>query len=427
MVQTGFFAGEHRAAAQIRALRKLQHICSSMVDQALINRHLRLALHTVPTKVRLSLASGRAVNVLKLPLWLVNPEERGPGHHVGCSSGPRQVPERQTSWPRPRYGFITAGSGLSSTKPDLIVIKLTAGHVLERRRQCLSTVAPLAKYSKVYCSAPTHVAVDNFCARMERICRQVTDRHNAAAKAEAQLPRKLIIRAYKMPDELSPAVMSVKDQDAEGNFMNRHGHDGKISPLEFLKTSGWPVYRLRVQLRMAKDLFGMCHREVYPDVPFEYGPNGDIDLPQHSPGRVLETMMCAKFPDLAPAPPGTLQPCFVHCKGSICHIDPDTKSKKSPDQVKVALDLLVDLVDATAMVVITPYKANKEASGVFASAPSTHRSPAPPPLQPSTHFRARRPTLSASSLERPRPWGPALPMTYSGSTSYYPASDAGCC
>ncbi|KAF4511827.1 hypothetical protein G6O67_001035 [Ophiocordyceps sinensis] len=140
--------------------------------------------------------------------------------------------------------------------------------------------------------------------------------------------------------QLPPAVMTIKEFDAERNFLNRFGEDGGISPLAYLKTSGWPVYRLRTQLRMARGLFDLCHQEVYADVPFTYGPGSDISLPQHESGRVLEAFFGRTFPGvLRPSPAGTLQPIFVHCPGSRCIVDQVTGSKQSVDQVKIALDM----------------------------------------------------------------------------------------
>lgn len=165
--------------------------------------------------------------------------------------------------------------------------------------------------------------------------------------------------------QLSPALMTSKEKDGSGNYINRHAPDGKISPLLFFKSTGWPVYRLRVQLRMAKDLFAVCHKEVYSDLPAIYGPGGDINLPHHAIGLKFEAFLRARFNGLAAPPAGTLMPAFIHCEGSFCFKDPTTLSKKNPDQVKIALDLVKDFVTATAVdagriVVMSPYKAMVE-------------------------------------------------------------------
>jgi hypothetical protein len=164
--------------------------------------------------------------------------------------------------------------------------------------------------------------------------------------------------------QLSPVVMTIKEKDAEGNFVNRFARDGKISPLQFFKASGWPVFRLRVQLRMAQDLFCLSHKEAYPDVPFTYGKQCDIDHPVHKIGRDLEQYVTTRY-GVKPSPQGTLREVFVHCEGSRCFVDQVTRSKKNPDQVRLALGFLCDFVTATKadpakIIVIAPYKANVE-------------------------------------------------------------------
>lgn len=89
-----------------------------------------------------------------------------------------------------------------------------------------------------------------------------------------------------------------------------------------------------------------------------------VTLPAHKPGQDIEEFFRAKFPDeLAPAPKGKLYPIFVHCQGSRVFVDQQTLSKRCPDQVKIALDLLAEAVkakkiDPARAVCIAPYKAN---------------------------------------------------------------------
>lgn len=66
---------------------------------------------------------------------------------------------------------------------------------------------------------------------------------------------------------------------------------------------------------------------------------------------------------MAPAPKGKLYPIFVHCQGSRVFVDQQTLSKRCPDQVKIALDLLAEAVktkkiDPARAVCLAPYKAN---------------------------------------------------------------------
>ncbi|KAF5670263.1 DNA helicase [Fusarium circinatum] len=165
------------------------------------------------------------------------------------------------------------------------------------------------------------------------------------------------------PRQLTPTVMTTNEEDAAGNPLNRFAEDGLLSPLAFFVATGIPVYRLKTQLRMADGMFDMISRIIYPDVPFKYGAGSQVSLPAHKIGRDVENFFRGKFSELSPAPSGKLLPIFVHCKGSRVFVDKRTMSKRSPDQVKIALDLLAQLVKATKIdpsriVCIAPYKAN---------------------------------------------------------------------
>lgn len=163
--------------------------------------------------------------------------------------------------------------------------------------------------------------------------------------------------------QLPPTVMTMEDRDSEGNHRNRQGADGTMSALEFFRASGWPIYRLRTQLRMAKGLFDTCHREVYSDVPFSYGTQSA--LVNHASGVNLERYLKTRFPRLTGAAAGTLSEVFVHCEGTQTIVDPVTHSKRNPDQVANALDFLTDMVktariNAADIAIISPYAANVE-------------------------------------------------------------------
>ncbi|RSM00400.1 hypothetical protein CEP52_009150 [Fusarium oligoseptatum] len=165
--------------------------------------------------------------------------------------------------------------------------------------------------------------------------------------------------------QLPPAVMALDEKDSQGNAINRLGRDAKISPLKFFQGLGMPVYRLQTQLRMAHGLFDLSKRFVYPDVDCTYGPGCSIELDAHRIGRNLESFVLGKHPQLNAAPTGSLQPIFIHCSNSYCHVDPMTKSKSNRDQVVVALDFILDFISSTAgrvepsqITIITPYTAN---------------------------------------------------------------------
>lgn len=163
--------------------------------------------------------------------------------------------------------------------------------------------------------------------------------------------------------QLPPTVMTKEDRDSDGHHRNLQAQDGTMSALEFFRASGWPIYRLQTQLRMAKGLFDTCHREVYSDVPFLYGSQGA--LVNHASGVNPEKYLKGRCPRLTAAAAGTLSEVFIHCEGPQTIVDPVTHSKKNPDQVANALDFLTDMVKTTRIsaadiAIITPYAANVE-------------------------------------------------------------------
>ncbi|KAF7554912.1 hypothetical protein G7Z17_g2536 [Cylindrodendrum hubeiense] len=167
------------------------------------------------------------------------------------------------------------------------------------------------------------------------------------------------------PKQLPPTILTVTQKDILGNYLNRLPQDGKISPLEFFQAGGVPVYRLRTQLRMAEGLFDAVSAEIYPEVPFKYAPSCQVSLPQFAIGRALESYILAKYADVKPSPTGKLSPIFIHCEGYRVIVNEMTGSKKSHDQVRIALDVAVDFaetksVDPANFVIISPYTANVE-------------------------------------------------------------------
>ncbi|KAH0598380.1 hypothetical protein MHUMG1_03678 [Metarhizium humberi] len=163
--------------------------------------------------------------------------------------------------------------------------------------------------------------------------------------------------------QLPPTVMTKQERDGFGNSLNRFAGDGAISPIHHFKSMGWPIYRLRVLLRMAEGQFDLTYNEVYRDIPFTYGPGCAIDLPHHEIGRKLESYLCRKFPRIKPAPAGKLLPVFVHCEGSQSSQDEFSGSTRNPGQVTLGLKILVNFIKSSGarpqnMVIISPYLAN---------------------------------------------------------------------
>ncbi|KAL5083608.1 hypothetical protein Trisim1_001302 [Trichoderma cf. simile WF8] len=167
------------------------------------------------------------------------------------------------------------------------------------------------------------------------------------------------------PKQLPPAVLTTNDEDDGGNFLNRFAKSGDISPLLLFQANGIPVYRLTTQLRMGNGLFDMVSRIIYQGVLHVYATNCNVATASFDSGRALENYIQEKYPTGTPSPEGKLLPVFIHTPGARVHTDDTTGSKKSVDQVTIALDFMVDLVkskkiDPSKLVVISPYAANVE-------------------------------------------------------------------
>ncbi|CAH0054164.1 unnamed protein product [Clonostachys solani] len=152
-----------------------------------------------------------------------------------------------------------------------------------------------------------------------------------------------------------------------------------MSPLNFFKVTGVAVYVLRIQYRMADDLFGLCHRYMYSDVDCMYSDvdcmYSDVDcmyheacdpnLPKHQIGRTLEVFALSKLPGLKKYDDDKLRSIFVHCPGSRSIKARGRRSTLNPDQNRAALKFLVKFVrenkiDPSRIKLITPYRANRD-------------------------------------------------------------------
>ncbi|KAH6854035.1 P-loop containing nucleoside triphosphate hydrolase protein [Chaetomium sp. MPI-CAGE-AT-0009] len=166
------------------------------------------------------------------------------------------------------------------------------------------------------------------------------------------------------PCQLPPTVMTGQEKDLDGNFYNRVANNGGISPLTFLQASGLPVYRLRMQLRMAVGLFDWVAKELYSEVNFTYADHCAVNRHEFAAGHLCEKLIRSKFPTTSPSPPGKFLPFFVHCQGAQVYVDQRTGSKQCPKQVDVALDFALGLVKEGVkpgkITVLSPYAANVE-------------------------------------------------------------------
>ncbi|KAJ4246496.1 hypothetical protein NW757_009545 [Fusarium falciforme] len=167
--------------------------------------------------------------------------------------------------------------------------------------------------------------------------------------------------------QLPPAVITLDEKDGQGNAINRLGRDAKISPLE------WDA---------------AC----------------PIELETHRVGRDLEAFAFVKYPELNAPPTGSLQPIFIHCENSHCHIGPIKKSKGNRDQAIVALDFILDFVSSTSgrvhpsqIAIITPYAANVDVIEGIRKGPAYATLASTKPAKTISSFRAKRVKSSSPS------------------------------
>ncbi|CAG9982749.1 unnamed protein product [Clonostachys byssicola] len=165
--------------------------------------------------------------------------------------------------------------------------------------------------------------------------------------------------------QLQPFVRTTSQKDKDGRILNKQAADGDMSPLNFFKVTGVAVYVLRIQYRMADDLFGLCHRYMYSDIDFVYHEACNPNLPHHQIGRTLEAFAQSNLPGLKQYDDGKLRPIFIHCPGSRTMKAKGSGSKFNPAQNRVALKFLLKFVlenkiDPSRIKLITPYRANRD-------------------------------------------------------------------
>lgn len=230
----------------------------------------------------------------------------------------------------------------------------------------ISAMHAVLRSADVICATPAMSSLENITAWKKRSKGVAVD--EAAGIEDLSTIWTKGLPCLLAGDEYQPSTDFVSIPDVAGNDTQRVGDqplcpgpNGNVSPFMFFKATGWPIYRLQVQLRMARGLFDLCHGEVYNEIALAYGPKSDIGLAHHKIGRDLEAFLKDRFPSMSPAPDGSLQPVFVHCKDSFC----TRQTYESLDQVKIALDLACDFVrrqavDPRQIIIMSPHIANVE-------------------------------------------------------------------
>ncbi len=159
-----------------------------------------------------------------------------------------------------------------------------------------------------------------------------------------------------------PITLTIRERDEKG-FHNIYCHNGRISPLFSFQVMGWPVYTLKIQLRMARGLFDIVSGVLYGHSKVQYADSCDIHNIRYSPGVSFQQYMQGKFPSLKPPAEGKLAPIFLHCPDTVATVDNGRGSMRCAEQVSIALKLIRDMVEATTIspgqiTCLTPYTAN---------------------------------------------------------------------
>lgn len=73
-----------------------------------------------------------------------------------------------------------------------------------------------AKFGQILCSAPTHVAVDNFASRLDQITRSIAEEYNKGKKADdlSRLRHRFVLRVFSPSNELNALCGLLEKPDA---------------------------------------------------------------------------------------------------------------------------------------------------------------------------------------------------------------------
>uniref|UniRef100_A0A8H7TPL1 DNA2/NAM7 helicase-like C-terminal domain-containing protein n=1 Tax=Bionectria ochroleuca TaxID=29856 RepID=A0A8H7TPL1_BIOOC len=213
-------------------------------------------------------------------------------------------------------------------------------------------------------TGPKKLAAKNTPANQKASAKRSAAPKKNAAKPKTDAKKSAAARKTSSKQQKDPKT---------GKLYNRNAGDGSGSPPAFFKSTGWPVYRMLTQFRMAKGLFDICHCEMYSDIPFEYHTCCNVDLPHHAIGATMENFARQRFPELSPppcpfpfpSPAGQLAPIFAPCEGTVCYKDRKSASSINHSQAEIALNLLVSFVketktDPSQIGLISPYKATSD-------------------------------------------------------------------
>ncbi|KAL6407074.1 uncharacterized protein AUP68_09900 [Ilyonectria robusta] len=116
---------------------------------------------------------------------------------------------------------------LTTTRLGLAII--TAGPGFGKTTAlALATVGLATSRKNVFASAPTHVAADNFAARLDTVATRVTDRYNKRVRPHERRRRMLVVRVYKESEEFD-AFMNLLSDPHKGDDASPRTLWGNVS------------------------------------------------------------------------------------------------------------------------------------------------------------------------------------------------------
>lgn len=104
-----------------------------------------------------------------------------------------------------------------------------------------------ARFGKTFCSGPTNAAIDNFAARLSKTASSVVACYNegSAKYATGHMRRPLIVRGYKVADELAAFQGLLQNPEAGNNALPARTWGGKSPWKLHLSVAFWMLVLLR--------------------------------------------------------------------------------------------------------------------------------------------------------------------------------------
>ncbi|ESU09736.1 hypothetical protein FGSG_03478 [Fusarium graminearum PH-1] len=101
-----------------------------------------------------------------------------------------------------------------------------------------------AKFGQILCSAPTHVAVDDFANRLDQITRSIAEEYNKVKKADdpSRLRHRFMLRVFTSNNELRALRALLEKPDA----IDAAGKTGYRSPDSRLLLEAASIFSLLV-------------------------------------------------------------------------------------------------------------------------------------------------------------------------------------